>query len=98
MELFNFFRNTADINTGVAENLSDLGIDITLVEAAEQLMAPFDRDMASFIHAEIRKNGINLMLDTMVEALTTWIRALMQCRQYPNIWQSTAHSHICRQS
>ena len=30
-------------------------------------MAPFDRDMASFIHAEIRKNGIHLMLDTMVE-------------------------------
>ena len=30
-------------------------------------MAPFDRDMASFIHPEIRKNGIHLMLDTMVE-------------------------------
>lgn len=55
------------IGIEVAENLRDLGIDVTLVEASEQLMAPFDRDMASFIHAEIRKNGINLMLDTMVE-------------------------------
>ncbi len=55
------------IGIEVAENLSDLGIDVTLVEAAEQLMTPFDRDMASFIHAEIRKNGIHLMLDTMVE-------------------------------
>lgn len=55
------------IGIEVAENLRDLGIDVTLVEAAEQLMAPFDRDMASFIHAEIRKNGINLMPDTMVE-------------------------------
>lgn len=55
------------IGIEVAENLRDLGINVTLVEAAAQLMAPFDRDMASFIHAEIRKNGINLMLDTMVE-------------------------------
>lgn len=55
------------IGIEVAENLRDIGTEVTLVEAAEQLMAPFDRDMASFIHAEIRKNGINLMLDTMVE-------------------------------
>ena len=55
------------IGIEVAENLHDLGIDITLVEASDQLMAPFDRDMASFIHAEILKNGIHLMLDTMVE-------------------------------
>ena len=56
------------IGIEVAENLRELGIDVTLVEAADQLMAPFDRDMASFIHAEIRKNSIHLMLDTMVEA------------------------------
>ena len=55
------------IGIEVAENLHDLGIDIMLVEATDQLMAPFDRDMASFIHAEILKNGIHLMLDTMVE-------------------------------
>lgn len=55
------------IGIEVAENLRELGIHVTLVEAADQLMAPFDRDMASFIHAEIRKNGIHLMLDTMVE-------------------------------
>ena len=55
------------IGIEVAENLHDLGINITLVEATDQLMAPFDRDMASFIHAEILKNGIHLMLDTMVE-------------------------------
>ena len=55
------------IGIEAAENLRDLGIDVTLVEATDQLMAPFDRDMASFIHAEIRKNGIHLMLDTMVE-------------------------------
>lgn len=55
------------IGIETAENLHKLGVNVTLVEAAEQLMAPFDGDMASFIHAEVRKNGINLMLGKMVE-------------------------------
>lgn len=55
------------IGIEVAENLRELGIGVTLIEAAEQLMAPFDSDMASFIHSEVRKNGINLMLGQMVE-------------------------------
>ncbi len=55
------------IGIEMAENLRNLGIDVTLVEAAEQLMAPFDRDMVSFIHAEIRRNGIALMLSHFVE-------------------------------
>lgn len=58
------------IGIEAAENLRNLGINVTLVEAAEQLMNPFDGDMASFIHAEMRKNGINLMLNTMVEGFS----------------------------
>ena len=55
------------IGIEVAENLRELGVKVTLVEAADQLMALFDNDMASFIHAELRKNGIELMLGQMVE-------------------------------
>lgn len=58
------------IGIEVAENLRKLGIGVTLIEAAEQLMAPFDRDMASLIHAEVRKNGIRLMLNTMAEGFS----------------------------
>lgn len=58
------------IGIEVAENLCELGMDVILVEAAEQLMSPFDSDMAAFIHAEIRKNGIQLMLSSMVEGFT----------------------------
>ncbi len=58
------------IGIEAAENLRNLGINVTLVEAAEQLMNPFDGDMASFIHAEMRRNGINLMLNTMVEGFS----------------------------
>ncbi len=55
------------IGIEVAENLRELGIGVTLVEAADQLMAPFGSDMAAFIHAEVRKNGVDLMLGRFVE-------------------------------
>lgn len=58
------------IGIEAAENLRTLGINVTLVEAAERLMNPFDGDMAAFIHAEMRRNGINLMLNTMVEGFS----------------------------
>lgn len=58
------------IGIETAENLHGLGIDITLVEAAEQLMTPFDADMASFLHAEIRRNGVNLLLGHFVEGFS----------------------------
>ncbi len=50
------------IGIEIAENLRALGVSVTLAEAAEQLMAPFDPDMAAFIHAEVRKKGVKLML------------------------------------
>ena len=58
------------IGVETAENLAKDGIEITLVEAADQLMAPFDRDMASLIHSEMRKNNIRLMLSTPVEGFS----------------------------
>lgn len=58
------------IGIEAAENLSALGIKVTLVEAADQLMSSFDRDMASFIHAELRKNAIDLMFSAMVKGFT----------------------------
>lgn len=54
------------IGIEVAENLNKLGINITLLEASKQLLSPFDSDMVSFIHSEICKNNINLMLNSMV--------------------------------
>ena len=56
------------IGIEVTENLVRLGIDVTLVEAAPQLMAPFDEDMAAFIHAEVRRNGVKLRLGAAVES------------------------------
>ena len=44
------------------KTLRGLGVDVTLVEAMNQLMAPFDYDIAAFIHAEVRRKGVNLVL------------------------------------
>ncbi len=58
------------IGVELAENLSALGIKTTIVEGASQLLSPFDSDMAAFIHSEIRKSGINLLLGSSVEGFS----------------------------
>ena len=55
------------IGLEVAENLRELGMDVTIVQRPKQLMNPFDGDMASFIHAEMRKHGVKLALGYSVE-------------------------------
>ena len=55
------------IGLEVAENLRELGMEVTIVQRPKQLMNPFDADMASFIHAEMRKHGVKLALGCSVE-------------------------------
>ena len=57
------------IGLELAENMRELGMDVTVVEYAKQLMSPFDADMASFIHNELRKHGVRLVLGRAVEGL-----------------------------
>ena len=42
-------------------------MDVTIVQRPKQLMNPFDPDMAAFIHNEMRKYGIKLVLGHTVE-------------------------------
>jgi len=55
------------IGLEMAENLWELGMDVTIVQRPKQLMKPFDGDMASFIHSEVRKHGVKLALGYSVE-------------------------------
>lgn len=55
------------IGLELAENLRELGMDVTIVQRPQQLMKPFDPDMAAFIHAEARKHGITLELGRALE-------------------------------
>ena len=55
------------ISLELAENLRELGMDVTIVQRPKQLMNPFDADMAAFIHGEVRKHGVKLALGHTVE-------------------------------
>ncbi len=55
------------IGVELAENLRELGLEVTIVEQLSQLMGPFDPDMASFLHGEVRRHGIRLALGRTVE-------------------------------
>lgn len=50
------------IGLEMAENLSHAGIHVAVVEMGEQVMAPIDFSMASFIHQELCQKGVDLYL------------------------------------
>lgn len=55
------------ISLELAENLRELGMDVSIVQRPRQLMNPFDPDMAALIHNEMRAHGIRLALGHTVE-------------------------------
>ena len=57
------------IGLELAENLRDIGMDVSIVQRPVHLMNPFDPDMAAFIHAEVRRKGIKLVLGHNVAAI-----------------------------
>lgn len=50
------------IGLEMAENLKEAGVDVAILEAADQVMAPLDFEMAQMLHGEIRDKGIRLEL------------------------------------
>ena len=55
------------IGIEVAENLHERGLFVTLVEGADQILAPFDPEMAAIVHAHMREKHIELYLSAKVE-------------------------------
>ena len=55
------------ISLELAENLRELGMEVTIVQRPKQLMTPFDPDMAAFMHGEVRRHGVRLALGRTVE-------------------------------
>lgn len=54
------------IGIETAENLRELGLEVTLLQRPKQLMNNLDFDMATLIHAKMRDSGINLHLGANV--------------------------------
>ena len=51
------------IGLEMAENLHELGIQTTIVEMANQVMAPIDYSMAAIVHQHLTQKGLHLILE-----------------------------------
>lgn len=58
------------IGIEVAENLNIAGKRVSIVEATNQILAPFDYDMVQILHKEIINHGINLHVEDAVTEIT----------------------------
>ncbi|MEZ9873375.1 MULTISPECIES: FAD-dependent oxidoreductase [unclassified Vibrio] len=79
------------IGLEMMEAFHQLGIKTTLIEMADQVMTPVDREMAGFAHAEIREKGIDLKLGVALQAIE-----YMPNEQIASIGsgEDTEHQHI----
>lgn len=57
------------IGLEVAENLAMKGLRVHLIEAAPQVFAPFDGEMATPLHQELVKNKIHLLLNSKLQKI-----------------------------
>ncbi|MDY0234913.1 MAG: FAD-dependent oxidoreductase [Gudongella sp.] len=48
------------IGIEMAENLHDLGMEVSIVEMSDQVMAPIDFEMAEIVHEHLRAKGVHL--------------------------------------
>lgn len=58
------------IGLEMAENLAHRGIEITLVEMADQVMAPLDPEMAHFVHQYLKQKKVVLELKNGITGFT----------------------------
>lgn len=57
------------IGLEMAENLYDSGMSVSIIEAAEQVMAPLDYEMAAILHNHIRDKGVDLRLKSSAKII-----------------------------
>ena len=50
------------IGIEAAENLVEAGIEVTIIQRPKQLLNTLDYDMATFVHAKLREQGVRLIL------------------------------------
>ncbi len=58
------------IGLEMAENLAELGIKTTIVQRGNHLLPTVDCDMASFIHANFRSHGVQLLLNSSTNKMS----------------------------
>ncbi|EJW18926.1 FAD-dependent oxidoreductase [Paenibacillus alvei] len=56
------------IGVEMAENLREIGLDVTLVEAGPAILAPFDAEMAGILSKEMEQHGTSLIVNDRVQS------------------------------
>ena len=56
------------IGIEMAENLVDRGIEVTIIEMANHMMAQLHLEMASILHRHLKEKGVKLILENGVES------------------------------
>lgn len=56
------------IGVEMAENLKEIGLDVTLIEGGPQILAPFDAEMSAALAKELEDYGVNLLLSKSVQS------------------------------
>jgi len=56
------------IGLEMAENLAERGIQVTVIEMADQVMAPLDKEMAGTVHMHLEDQGVDLILKDGVKS------------------------------
>lgn len=55
------------IGVEMAENLKEIGIDVTLIEGGPQILTPFDPEMSSSLSKELEEHGVHLFMSQKVQ-------------------------------
>lgn len=58
------------IGIEVAENLTEAGVQVTIVEAGDHVMPNIDKDMSHVLHGHIRAKGVNLATGKLASEIT----------------------------
>lgn len=56
------------IGVEMAENLREAGLEVTMVQSADQLLGTFDREMSNIMAQEMEQQGVELLLQDTVES------------------------------
>ncbi len=59
------------IGVEMAENLKQAGLDVTLIEGNDQLLTPFDPELAAALAQEMEQNGVKLIFSQRVQGFLT---------------------------
>jgi len=57
------------IGLEMAENLMEVGLDVSVIQSSDQVISPIDFEMACEVHDHLRQNGVSLYLNSGLKSI-----------------------------